>query len=103
MKNLLEQGTTICQPKNVAQIVSSILLYPSYLNEWFNFDVKIRNSKSISIFEKRLLSFIWPVQSHIYNIFDPQGLKVLTSLCLGLSHINKHVVCIFISLYFLRT
>ena len=30
------------------------------------------------------------VQSNIYNIFDPQGLKFLTRLRLGLSHLNEH-------------
>ena len=46
----------------------------------------IRNSESISITKSKLLSFIRPVQSNIYNIFDPKGVKFLTRLRLGLSH-----------------
>ena len=41
-------------------------------------------------FKSRLLSFIHPNQSSIYNIFDPIGLKLPTRLPLGLSHFNEH-------------
>ena len=52
--------------------------FPSTLNDWFNLDDNIRNSQSISIFKSKLLYFIRPVQTNIYNIFDPKGLKFLT-------------------------
>ena len=42
------------------------------------------------MFKSRLLSFIRPNQSNIYNIFDPTGLKLLTHLCLGLNDLNEH-------------
>ena len=64
--------------------------FPSTLNDWFKLDGNIRNSKSISIFKSMLLSFIRPVQSIIYHIFDPKGLKFLARLRLGLSHLNEH-------------
>ena len=64
--------------------------FPSTLNDCFNLDVNIRNSDSITFFKCRLLSFILPVQNSIYNIFDPKGLKFLTRLRLGLSHLNAH-------------
>ena len=64
--------------------------FPSTLNDWFKLDENIRNSESIAIFKSRLLSFIRPVQSNIYHIFDPKGLKFLTRLRLGLSHLNEH-------------
>ena len=67
-----------------------ILPYHSTLSDWFNLDPSIRNSESISSFKSKLLSFIRPVQSNIYNIFDPQGLKLLTRLRLGFSHLNEH-------------
>ena len=60
------------------------------LNDWFNLDINIRNSESITLFKCRLLSFICAVQNSIYNIFDPKGLKFLTRLRLGLSHLNAH-------------
>ena len=64
--------------------------FPSTLNDWFSLDINIRNSESISLFKSRLLSFIRPVQNNIYNIFDPEGLKFLTRLRVGLSHLNAH-------------
>ena len=63
---------------------------PSTLNDWFNLDISIRNSESVTLFKCRLSSFIRPVQNSIYNIFDPKGLKFLTRLHLGLSHLNAH-------------
>ena len=43
-----------------------------------------------SLFKSRLLSFIRPVQRSIYNIFDPTGLKFLSRVRLGFSHLNEH-------------
>ena len=42
----------------------------------------------MSLFKSRLLSFIRPVQNKISNIFVPDGLKFLTRLHVGLSHLN---------------
>ena len=67
--------------------------FPSTLKEWFRLDINIRNSESISLFKSRLLPFIRPNQSNIYNIFDPIGLKLLTRPRLGLSHLNEHRFC----------
>ena len=60
------------------------------LNDWWNQDLSIRNSESISIFKSKLLSYIHPVQNNIFNIFVSQGLKLLTCLHLGFNHLNKH-------------
>ena len=60
------------------------------MNDWFNLDSTIRDSESIAIFKKRLLSFIRPIPSNVYNIFDPIGLKFLTRLHLRFSHLNEH-------------
>ena len=64
--------------------------FPSTLCDWFNLDFSIRNSESIDVFKTRLLSFIRPIANHVYNIFDPIGLKLLTRLRLGFSHLNEH-------------
>ena len=39
------------------------------------------------------MSFIRPVQSNIYHIFDPRVLKFLICLQLGLSYLNEHKFC----------
>ena len=63
--------------------------FPSILKDWFNLNASIRNSESLVIFKSRLLSCIRPIQSNVYNIFDPLGLKLLISLRLGCSHLNE--------------
>ena len=45
---------------------------------------------SINPFKQKLLPLIRLLQNSIFNIFDPEGLKLLSRLCLGLSHLNKH-------------
>ena len=64
--------------------------FPSTLKDWFNLDINIRNSESISVFKSRLLSPIGPVQKSVFNIVDPKRLILLTRLRLSLSHLNKH-------------
>ena len=64
--------------------------FPSTLSDWFNLDISIRNSESIAVFKSRLLSFVRPIANYVYNIFDPIGLKLLTRLRLGFSHLNEN-------------
>ena len=90
MKQTPEQETTVYPLSTAEQNVSSTLFFPSTLNGWFNLDLNIRNSESISIFKSKLLSFTRPVQSNIYHIFEPKGLTFRTRLRLGLSHLNEH-------------
>ena len=63
--------------------------FPSALSDWFQLDTAIRNSESIAVFKSRLLSFIRPIQSDVYNIFNPIGLKFLSRLRLDFSHLNE--------------
>ena len=64
--------------------------FPVGLKEWNRLDIDIRKSDSISIFKKRILSFIRPLPSKVSNCHNPQGLKLLTRLQLGLSHLRYH-------------
>ena len=93
MKQPSEQGITIFRLTIVERTFLIILFFPSTLNGWFGLYINIRNSESISLFKSRLLSFIRPNQSNIFNIFDPIGLKLPTRLRLGLSHLNEHKFC----------
>ena len=56
----------------------------------YSLDPSIINFNLIEVFKSKLLAFIQPVQRSIYNVFNPQGLKFLTQLHLGLSHLNQH-------------
>ena len=50
----------------------------------------IRKSKSYAIFRNAFLKIGRPNQCSIYRIHNPVGLKLLTRLRLGLSHLNEH-------------
>ena len=60
------------------------------IEAWYSLDLSITNSNSLEFFKSKLLAFIRPGQRSIYNVFNPQGLKFLTRLRLGLSHLNEH-------------
>ena len=61
---------------------------PSTLNDWLDLDINIRNSE-FKMFKNRLLLFIRPVQSNIYNILKSQP-QAPTRLFFGLSHFYEH-------------
>ena len=66
--------------------------------EWNKLDLNNRNSESLNIFKKTLLNFIRPSgstifnchNSTIFNCHNSKGVKLLTRLRLGLSHLRKH-------------
>ena len=58
--------------------------------EWNKLDINLRNAKSFLKFRNSLLKIGRPMQNSIYNIHDPVGIKYLTRLRLGLSHLNEH-------------
>ena len=42
------------------------------------------------MFRKKMLYFIRPSEKSIFNIYDPQGSKLLNKLRLGFSHLREH-------------
>ena len=56
---------------------------------WNKIHQETRNA-SLTVFKKHLLKEIRPVPHSVYNICYPNGLKLLTRLRLGLSHLNEH-------------
>ena len=64
--------------------------FPSTVIEWNNLDPNIRNSSSSSIFKRNLLKFIRPSANSIYKCHNPKGIKFITRLRLGLSHLREH-------------
>ena len=61
----------------------------SATSEWNKLDLDIRNSVSFKTFKKKLLNFIRPSTNSILDIDNPFGIKLLTRLCLGLSHLQE--------------
>ena len=64
--------------------------FPAVISEWNSLNIDIRNSSSINVFKKELLKFIRPEPNSTYNINDTKGLKLLTRLRLGFSHLGDH-------------
>ena len=63
---------------------------PSAITEWNKLDLNIRNSASLNTFKKQLLNFIRSCTNSIFDIDNPLGIKLLTRLRLGLSHLREH-------------
>ena len=58
--------------------------------EWNKIDWEIKNSESILTFKKRILSFIRPSAKSTFNCHNPRGIKLVSRLRLGLSHLREH-------------
>ena len=63
---------------------------PYAIKEWNKLDSEIRNGKTFASFRKMLLNFIRPIGNSTHKIYDPLGIKLLTRLRLGFSHLSKH-------------
>ena len=64
--------------------------FPSTIIEWNKLDSNIRNSETLNIFKSKILKFIRPTANSIFGCHNPIGVKLLTRLRLGLSHLRKH-------------
>ena len=64
--------------------------FPAVITEWNNLDISIRNSSSCHIFKNLILKFIRPEPNRISSTQDFEGLKLLTRMRLGLSHLADH-------------
>ena len=64
--------------------------FPYTMNERNNLNNIIKSSKSYLMFRKRMFNLIRPKCNETYGIHNPTGLKLLTRLRLGLSHLNDH-------------
>ena len=60
------------------------------MTEWNKLELNIRNSTSLNTFKNKLLNFIRPCANSIFDIHNPLGIKLLTRLRLGLSHLHEH-------------
>ena len=60
------------------------------ISEWNTLNPEIRRSGKYNIFRKSILNFIRPSASKVYNINDAIGIKLITRLRLGFSHLSEH-------------
>ena len=66
--------------------------FPSTTTEWNKFDLSIRNLTSLHIFQGRLLQFVRPIENSVFTFHNPIGIKYLTRLRLGFSHLNTIIL-----------
>ena len=64
--------------------------FPATITEWNDLDYSLCNVPSIIVFKKNILKFIRLGPYKVFNINNPHGLKLLTRLRLGLSHLCGH-------------
>ena len=64
--------------------------FPSTIIEWNNLDPKLRNSDTYRTFKNTILKFLRPSPNSVFKCHNPQGIKFLTRLRLGLSHLREH-------------
>ena len=64
--------------------------FPHTILEWNKLDMQIKRSESFLSFKNSLPKIGQPTAKATYKIHNPIGLKFLTRLRLGLSHLNEH-------------
>ena len=63
---------------------------PQTIKEWNKLDTSICQAPSYSEFRKALLDFIRPTANSTFGTNDVSGLKLLTRLRVGFSHLREH-------------
>ena len=64
--------------------------FPYTIKEWNKLSLELRNSEPYSIFKKSLLKFIRTIPNSVFSVADTYGIKLLTRLHVGLSHLREH-------------
>ena len=64
--------------------------FQSTIIKWKNLDPNLRNSDTYGTFKNTILKFIRPSPNSVFECHNPQGIKFLTRLRLGLSHLREH-------------
>ena len=58
--------------------------------EWNKLDPSLGNSSSYNVFKNSILKFIRSSPNKIFQCHNPKGIKLVTRLRLGLSHLREH-------------
>ena len=66
--------------------------FPSTIIEWNKLDHNIRSCSSFNIFKKNIQKFIRPSANSLFNCHNSKGIKFITRLRLGLSHLTEHKI-----------
>ena len=83
---MLREGFTT----RVRRGLSYLHALPDTSNSWHFLSSFIKNAPSLNIFKKRYLEFFRVQSNPIFGVNNPKGLKYLTRLRVGLSHLKYH-------------
>ena len=64
--------------------------FPDISNSWNYPSSFIKNAPTLNVFKKRYMEFFIVTSKPIYGIHNPVGIKYLTRLQVGLSHLRAH-------------
>ena len=64
--------------------------FPAVIQEWNKLDVNICNLAFCNVFKRVILKFTRPEPNQVFNVDSSEGLKFLTRIRLGLSHLADH-------------
>ena len=64
--------------------------FPCTIKEWNRLSLEICNFESYSIFKKILIKFTRTIPNSVFGVADIYGIKLLTRLRVGLSHLKEH-------------
>ena len=64
--------------------------FPPTIIGWSKLDRDIHKSDSLNVLQLSLLKFVRPVVNSVFELNNPYGLKLLTRLRLGLSHLRYY-------------
>ena len=64
--------------------------FSSTIIEWNNLDPTLRNSKSFIDFKNSILKFIRPSPTNIFSCNNHKGIRLITRLRVGMSHLREH-------------
>ena len=98
LNELIPTRSEACQTRHVANIRSlsfkhnffKMTFFPSTISEWNKLDPSLRNSASHNVFKNSILKSIRPSLNKIFQCQSPKGIKLVTRLRLGLSHLREH-------------
>ena len=96
--NLILEKTSFYATRNVDSIplikikqeFFKSTFFPSTIVGWSKLDPTIRNAESVGIFKSNILKFIRPTPRSFSNCYNHKGIRLMTRLRLGLSHLHKH-------------
>ena len=65
--------------------------YPDAVKRWNEIDVELRSTQSLKLFKSALLKIIRPKKKTIFDVHNPDGIKRIYQLRVGLSPLKAHM------------